>query len=183
MSFELSTARFKLRDVVKEDLGDLIVAYNDAEVLKYLCYPSFPLRDEEVIEYITRWEKEQSADPRTDFNLGIELKGKVIGLVSLSAVDRTPGVATLSYSLGRPYWGSGIATEVARRVIDFGFSDLDLRRIDAETSPNNLRSQKVLEKLGFSQEGLRKKHRVMSTGEVHDLIIYGLLKQAKNVVS
>ena len=111
------------------------------------------------------------------------MKGKVIGLVSLSAVDRTPGVATLSYSLGRPYWGSGIATEVARRVIDFGFSDLDLRRIDAETSPNNLRSQKVLEKLGFSQEGLRKKHRVMSTGEVHDLIIYGLLKQAKNVVS
>ena len=60
--------------------------------------------------------------------------------------------AILSYWIGETFWGKGIATEAVRRVIDFGFDQLQLVRIQTSVLVWNNASKRVLEKSGFLKE-------------------------------
>lgn len=60
-----------------------------------------------------------------------------------------PFEGALGYTLARPYWGRGLATEAARGFVDFGFDELHLRRIVAMVEVGNGASVRVMEKLGF----------------------------------
>lgn len=55
----------------------------------------------------------------------------------------------LTYALGRAYWGNGFTTEAGRRVIDYGFNELGVRRIINDVSSTNTHSINVMRRLGF----------------------------------
>ena len=65
--------------------------------------------------------------------------------------------ADLYYSLMPDFWNQGYATEVVKRMILFGFKELKLHRIQAGVATGNERSIRVLEKVGMTREGLRRK--------------------------
>jgi 8-oxo-dGTP diphosphatase len=70
-------------------------------------------------------------------------------------LDLTPGghTATLGYWVGRPYWGLGFTAEAAKVLIQNGFQQFGLARIEAAAMPANRRSIRVQEKLGFTFVG------------------------------
>ena len=86
----------------------------------------------------------------------VEIPGEAsfIGVVGLSTVAYeaafTPAVE-IAWRLGRAYWGRGYATEAARAALDYGFAELRLAEIVATTVPANLRSRRVMEKLGMTR--------------------------------
>ena len=61
------------------------------------------------------------------------------------------------YKFFPEYWGNGFATETVKRIIQFGFEDCKLHRIEAGVATQNLASIKVLEKAGMKCEGIRRK--------------------------
>lgn len=63
---------------------------------------------------------------------------------------KQPGAVELGYYLGEPAWGRGVATELGRAALDFGFARLHLPEIVAVVRPENRASQRVLTKLGFA---------------------------------
>lgn len=67
-----------------------------------------------------------------------------------------PNAAFIAFYLARPYWGQGLATEAGHAFVQYGFQTLGLRRIEAGVNAQNLRSVRVMEKLGF---------RLLRTGE------------------
>jgi ribosomal-protein-alanine N-acetyltransferase len=69
--------------------------------------------------------------------------------------------------------GQGIATEVARAVLSWGFEDLGLRRFWASTDARHLRSQRVLDNLGMRREALRRSDHLGRQGEPIDEVVYG----------
>lgn len=83
--------------------------------------------------------------------------GRYIGYCGLypNVVSTGPvaGEAVLAFYLARAYWGRGLATEAGRAFIDYGFGSLGLARILASVEAGNLRSFRVLEKLGFRAVG------------------------------
>lgn len=81
----------------------------------------------------------------------------------------------ICYHIGKKYWGKGYATEASKAVISYCFSKLKFRKIYADTDPNNLASQKVLEKLGFKFEG-RIREKNLIKGKWTDELDYGLLR-------
>lgn len=84
----------------------------------------------------------------------------------------------MRYWLGEKYWKNGYGTEAAKKIIDFGFNKLKLRRIDVEAFTKNKASNALIKKLGFTYEGtLRRAKRAKSTGKIHDENIYGLLRE------
>ncbi|MDP3917169.1 MAG: GNAT family protein [Nanoarchaeota archaeon] len=177
---ELQTQRLKLREIVPSDLEDLMETYNNLSLTQYLYLSPYPLTQEETRKFISQFDSEAKQQPRTDYNLGIEFNGKVIGLVQLLSVDKFQETAFLGYSLNESYWRRAIITEAVNEVIKFSFQRLNLRRIDCEIAVENIASKKVAEKLGFSLEGTRIKYRKMkSTGKIHDVYIYGLLNDNK----
>ena len=80
--------------------------------------------------------------------------GAVIGHVGLSAFIRGSfHAAFLGYSLAGDLQGRGLMTEALRLVIDYAFGELNLHRLMANYDPENEKSGRVLERLGFTREG------------------------------
>ncbi len=70
------------------------------------------------------------------------------------------GLLELGYRYTRAAWGQGVATEAGRAVLDHGFRVISLDPIAAVAHPDNLASRRVLEKLGFRNEGLARYYGV-----------------------
>jgi RimJ/RimL family protein N-acetyltransferase len=83
--------------------------------------------------------------------------------------------AEIGYVLGKPYWGQGFAHEGVGALLAFAFGDLSLRRLEAEVDPRNVASAKVLNRLGFVQEGLLRERWALK-GEICASTLYGLLR-------
>jgi ribosomal-protein-alanine N-acetyltransferase len=73
--------------------------------------------------------------------------GQLIGWCGLRYLDDTD--VEIAYGIVKAYWGKGLASEAARATIKYGFEQLGLPRIVAVASPDNIRSLRVLEKLGM----------------------------------
>jgi len=85
--------------------------------------------------------------------LAITLKetGQLIGGCSLHK-NKDEG-ASIGYTLNRQFWGKGYTTELARALLTFGFTQLNLHRIFALCDEENRTSAHVLEKIGMRREG------------------------------
>jgi ribosomal-protein-alanine N-acetyltransferase len=64
----------------------------------------------------------------------------------------------IGYWVGEPFAGKGYMTDAVRALVKHSFEKLDLHRLEAACIPSNLRSVRVLEKAGFTQEGLLKSY-------------------------
>ena len=80
----------------------------------------------------------------------------------------------LGYILHPNYRGNGYTTEAVRLLVDHLFKTKDIVRIQAECSPKNIASVRVLEKVGFIYEGLKRKAALIR-GEYLDGAIYSIL--------
>ncbi len=85
----------------------------------------------------------------------VELKasGKVIGKLYLKNQDFFDSYE-LGYTFNRNYWGKGYASESAKALMQYAFTELSARRIIAEADIRNTRFCRLLEKLGFRREGV-----------------------------
>ncbi|MFI5385763.1 MAG: GNAT family N-acetyltransferase [Fimbriimonadales bacterium] len=81
----------------------------------------------------------------------------VIGVANFTSITSFPGYScNLGYSIAEAEQGKGLMTEALRAAIDYVFGELRLHRIEANYMPRNAASARVLEKLGFTIEGLAK---------------------------
>jgi len=87
--------------------------------------------------------------------------------------------ATIGYDLQRAHWGKGIATEAVREAVRAAFAGVlacgPLHRIQADTIPGNVASERLLVKLGFKEEGTRRECAYLK-GEYHDMKCFGLIR-------
>jgi RimJ/RimL family protein N-acetyltransferase len=81
----------------------------------------------------------------------VEADGDFIGFVGLNEPDFMPGVE-VGWRLKRTVWGRGYATEAGRAAIAYGFDELGLPEIVSFTSTTNLRSQRVMQRLGMTHD-------------------------------
>ena len=84
--------------------------------------------------------------------------------------------AELGYWLGEPFWGKGVMSAAVRQICAEAFEKFDIVRIYAEPFAHNAASRKVLQKAGFTLEGIMK-DSVCKNGEIFDSCMYALLKK------
>jgi [ribosomal protein S5]-alanine N-acetyltransferase len=94
----------------------------------------------------------------------------LIGKVGISNIIYGPFLSCfLGYKLSERYINNGYMTEALQHVTDLCFHDLNLHRIEANVVPRNFQSKRVLEKLGFTNEGLSKKYlKINGVWEDHE---------------
>lgn len=117
--------------------------------------------------------------PNDSFKIVLKENNKIIGSIGFEPDKYRPGIKSmeLGYSLSHDYWGRGLMTEAALRVIEYGFSDLGLDIISIVTTEINRRSQGVIKKCGFVLEGnLRRCYRIY-TGEIRNCMVFSMLKE------
>ncbi|MEK7160688.1 MAG: GNAT family protein, partial [Patescibacteria group bacterium] len=77
---------------------------------------------------------------------------------------------------GKRYQECGYGTEAAKLMLDFGFNQLNLHRIDSSALDFNKRSINMHLKLGFKKEGCRRQ-KIFKNGLYHDEVLFGLLRE------
>lgn len=102
----------------------------------------------------------------------------VLGVIALNNIVRGAFQSChLGYQIDRQAGGRGLMTEALRRVIRYAFDDMLLHRLEANIMPRNTRSLRVVERLGFANEGLAKRYLKIN-GAWEDHIHYVLLNPA-----
>lgn len=103
----------------------------------------------------------------------------IIGCIGLEPDKRRPDISSreLGYWLAEEYWGKGIMTEAAKAVIEYAFTQMELDIVSICTSPENKRSQGVIEKCCFTYEGMLRKSYKIYDGSTRDTLCYSLLKE------
>jgi RimJ/RimL family protein N-acetyltransferase len=117
------------------------------------------------------------------FRLGIVLREtrRVIGIITLSRSKSQPQCAEIGFWIGKKYWGHGLATEAVQLVLEFGFSNIGLERIEAWTFEKNVGSIKVMEKCGFKLDGVVNA-AYLKYNEMQNRLNYRILKsEYKNI--
>lgn len=108
----------------------------------------------------------------------IVVDGHVAGSVGIFCqTDVYEKSAELGYWLAEEFWGNGIMTKAVKQLCREAFEKFDIIRIYAEPFAYNTGSRRVLEKAGFSLEGIMKKG-VYKNGQIYDYCMYALLKDA-----
>lgn len=106
----------------------------------------------------------------------IVVNGRAAGSVGIfCGTDVYEKSAELGYWLAEEFWGNGIMAEAVKQLCQEAFDRFDIIRIYAEPFAYNTGSRRVLEKAGFSLEGIMKKG-AYKNGQIHDYCMYALLK-------
>lgn len=171
----VTTKRLVLRELCVEDSHAIAMRAGDREVARYLIAVPTPypvaLAARWVTSRVAWWAQGRGitlAIARKDF------PNELLGTVSLRRFVRDRR-AELGYWLGMDAWGQGYATEAAGALVAFGFRDMSLARIYAHVLAGNDASCRVLEKLGMTNEGVRRRH-IRKGKKLHDVVLFGLLR-------
>ena len=97
----------------------------------------------------------------------------VLGCVALYDVDAAARQASVGYWLAAHARGRGVATRAVRLLARWGFAELGLARLVLTCGPDNVASQRVAERCGFTREALLRAHMPFKGG-MRDTVVYGL---------
>ncbi|MFH5834950.1 GNAT family N-acetyltransferase [Proteiniclasticum sp. C24MP] len=169
----LETKRLYIRRFEEKDLADFNQYASDPEVGPSAGWkPHESMKEsEEILEGFMK-----SADI---FAMEHKKDGRVIGSLGLHE-DRKrdyKGALMLGYAMGKDYWGQGLMTEAVDRLLQYAFSELDMKIISAYHYPFNQRSKRVLVKAGFSLEGTLKMASALYDGQVVDDVCYAITRE------
>lgn len=163
----LRTDRLVLRPLVPLDASDAYRFLSDERVMRF--WSSGPHTDiAETERYIigncTGGSHESWAI--------VEPDGPAIGWINLC--ERRPRVYETGYILSAHHWGRGFAREALSAVLEHAFATLGARRVFADCDPENASSIRLVESLGFVQEGHLRAEWETHIG-IRDSLIFGLL--------
>lgn len=168
----LETERLRLQPLTEADAEAVFPLMDDAEVMAFWDVPE--IDDPDLVGEIIRAQVAEMAEGQAvHWSIRGLADGAFIGCCDLTEIDRRHKRAEVGFMLGRRTWGQGYALEAMRAVIAFAAS-AGLRRLTARTHLGNRRSESLLEKLGFEEEGLLRGH-VLRDGERRDCQLFGLL--------
>ncbi len=149
----LETNRLLLREWQLQDAAAALQIYGDPEVMSWLGQqPHSSTADTQAM--IQKIIARSAKDKLGMWAIIEKNSGKLIGQGGLKFLANGPEIE-VGYHLGRSHWGKGYATEVAVASVHHGFEQLGLQRIVGVTTPDNLASQRVLEKAGLQYQGMR----------------------------
>ena len=166
----LGTERLLLRPFRADDVEDALAYRDDPDFARFLPHIPQPFTRADAEAFVATnmtepWERLPT--------FAVVLDGHVIGTVSFE-VDPAARDAMLGYAIGRAWWGRGIATEAAHVAMTWAIEAFGLTRVHASTDVRNVRSQRVLEKLGMRRETVRIGDHVGRDGSLVDEVVYAL---------
>jgi RimJ/RimL family protein N-acetyltransferase len=173
----LKTKRLTLRLIKQSDIEDIHNLHSIPEVDKFntLGIPK-DLSETKSIMASSFEDLKQDAIKRYTFAIELNKSQEFIGLVDLNLGNPKYKSAEVWYKLLPKQWRKGYATEALNCLLEFGFNTLNLHRIEAGCAVNNLGSIKVLEKVGMSYEGRKRKTLPLKSGW-SDNFEYGILER------
>jgi ribosomal-protein-alanine N-acetyltransferase len=163
-----------LRKILPSDYKDMYEYSSLDEVTKYLLWSSHP-SEEYTRQYIEYLQQRYKIGDFYDWAISLKDSGKMIGTCGFTRFDFANNCAEIGYVLNPKYWGQGYCTEAVSKIIEFGFNNLHLNRIEARYMKDNVGSRRVMEKCKMTFEGTMKS-AVYAKNKYWDIGVCAILK-------
>lgn len=171
----IETDRLIIRELTLEDVSDIFEYCSNPVMDPYITFTIHQTM-EQTTGFVEFVKKKNEA--KKDFTVGITLKetNKVIGTIDIGNISELHHCGELAYAINPSYWNLGYATEAAKAIIAYGFKEKGLNRIFARCVLYNQGSEKVMQKIGMSFEGIQRQGMFIK-GNYQDLKVYAILKE------
>jgi [ribosomal protein S5]-alanine N-acetyltransferase len=156
----LVTPRLLMRPFTESDLEDLTALFADPAVMQYIGPPN-TLTPAKAADRLHEMMAEFEAEGFGMLAVIERREKRFIGRCGLMRLEGGDEIE-LDFIFSKHAWGKGYATEAAKEVLRYAFNVLKLNRVVGVTHPNNLPSQRVLEKLGMQHTGRKQSHGMES---------------------
>lgn len=173
----ITTDRLLLRPITTKDAEAIFNYAKNPEVSKYTLWsPHLNLQETKkwIRSYVKQKYQTQEFEP-----WGIthkETPNLVIGTIGCTYRTAERNMVEMGFALSPEYWNKGYVTEAGKAVIDFLFTNTNIQKIYARAKAENITSQKVLLKMGFTFEG-EVKQNVYSKNRFWDIKYFGISKK------
>ena len=172
----MDTPRLRLQPLSSADLSDLQTAASIRDVADTMISLPHPYPPGEAERYYERQKQELKAEKAYVYVIRQKEGGIFCGMIEVRAIERDHSQAELSFWISKEVWGKGYMSEALGAFLPFCFETLRINRLYAHHMQRNPATARVLEKNGFSQEGLLRQ-RVIKWGIFEDVYLWAILKK------
>lgn len=172
----LETSRLSLRPVSDADAPSIQRAASVYAVADTMLSIPHPYPDGEAKRYVSRQVAKFKAGQAISFVIERKFDKTFCGVIEIREIEPEHSQAELSFWLAVELWGQDYMSEALKPVLRFGFEVLNLNRLYAYHIVRNPASGKVLQKNGFTQEGIFRQ-RVRKWGVFEDAKLWAILRQ------
>lgn len=180
---ELHSERLKLRLVEASDLIEVHTLHSLPETDEFNTL-GIPKSIDETKSVIEAWVNDNQQQEIKNYTFAIEQKtnNHFLGLIALKLGNSKYRRGEVWYKLHSAFWGKGFGTEALNRILDLGFKELKLHRIEAGCAVENIGSIRVLEKVGMIREGRKRQVLPLKSGW-SDNFEYGIIQTDNRILS
>jgi [ribosomal protein S5]-alanine N-acetyltransferase len=169
----LSLGDFHLRPLRAGDAVPWSAYLSDPRVTHHTSWGSTDLAT--IDSLVQRLRAEYATKDSWRWAIARDVDDCLVGVCGFSAWSTVHRAAELVYDLSPDYWSRGIVTRAVQAVLGWGFANARLNRVQAVVLPSNSASIAVLNRCGFTKEGLLRQYR-MVRGEPQDFLLYARLR-------
>jgi RimJ/RimL family protein N-acetyltransferase len=163
-----------LRRPADDDIPWITAACSDRELSRYVPRIPYPYSQSDARAFVQRAVRAWGEGTGATFVIADAPTGVGSGTIGLHLFPDDTELAEVGYWLRREARGRGAATTAVRLVSDWAFTELGIQRMNLMTAPENMASQRVAERAGFTREGLLRAWMPTSSGR-RDGVMFSLL--------
>ena len=165
-----------LRPVQLEDVDGILKAARYPEIWEHMSVSL--LTKEDVQQYVENAIKERESKVSYMFVIVDKATNQIIGSTSfLDIAESHKKVEIGSTWITPEYWRTNINTNCKYLLLKHCFEEMDLNRVQIKTGHENLRSQKAIERLGATKEGILRYHMIRKEGQIRHPVMYSIIKE------
>lgn len=166
-----------LRLFTKDDAHELhaLTIASKPYLKQWLGWLDYTNTVEDTAQFIAAKCQEVAANGGYPQSFAIIYKGEIAGTIGFNELQRGNKIGVVGYWLGEQFQQKGMMTKALKALIEYGFNDLQLNRIEIRVATENTKSRALPEKLGFTKEGEIRQAEWLYDHYV-DHAVYGLLK-------
>ncbi|MDX6424371.1 MAG: hypothetical protein QOI67_1842 [Gaiellaceae bacterium] len=162
---ELRDGDLTLRPFTLDDVPAITQACQDAEILHWIPVIPRPYTEVDARSFVTAED--------LGHQFAIVEQGGLIGSIGMRVNQF--GTGHIGYWCAKEARGRGLTPRALRLVALFGLEELGLGRLELITDPDNVASQRVAEKVGFTREAVLRSHLLHPDGRRRDSVMFSLL--------
>ena len=170
----ITTDSLILRQLVLADTVAVFAIRSDYEVTKYNIGKAYAEKTQ-AEDLITGIQEEYDDHKALRWGITLKPSDTVIGMIGFNYWHQIDNRGSIGFDLSQAHWRKGIMREAVTAIMNFGFTEMKLHRIEADASIYNTASIGLLKSLGFQQEGIQRE-QYYEDGEYHDLLMFALLE-------
>lgn len=172
---ELHTGRLLLRRMERSDFADMFDYAGREDTSRYLVWTPHP-SPEYTRSYLTMIGRYYRKGQFFDWAIVERSSGRMIGTCGFTKLDLQNRVGEIGYVLNPTRHGKGYATEAVKRILEYGFGELQLNRVEGRYMVENIPSRRVMERCGFTYEGVLRQSMLIK-GQYRDIGICSIMKE------